>query len=611
MLNNINKIVLLLILLVPRIYINSQTVSKKTALIYSQKLLDKEILSKKGHNLLNKEIQDNSTGTNSMSSSTIKTSKIIKYLTNAFRIDIYYRSGFYEKSKLSKEYISTKKDSPPTKDDYIEFQQKLDSILENFEGRKIEEKIKDEENFPEESRRISFSMFEIPNSSEHDLINHNRSVMGKHCTRTLKDLLSIGIINDTIYNEVLPKIERNELTFEATLISYIAERILFYENFEENKLKELSLIKRLYNNKVISEKNYEILKNNDGKILSKFDLLQYCEKAKIFQLKNYSTNQKEGYKELFKEIKLIVPQFEYSNLNINVYAKKNEWEDKLKEYYTNISFEVNNQTYSNEFFYGFNKNNNSKEDSILNVSEDFQNGINKLLVDLNSEKRLYFANSPERQDVYGNQQFGLILLTESQYKAWNTFNSEYFLFNQNHSNNFNTQNINKAIALYEELDLFKHLTKDEIRLGRDCIAKSNIRNYQDILSCFPNTIVYFDWETGNLTNPYEELTLAFAEASRGAFTIKKVKDNFEESFDKKSVNYSFKFKGKTYKKELIMFSDWLDPRFMKTIEQALEEHNIDGRFYHCIDDGQASGYIFLNKNQYQYLKEHQPELFSE
>ena len=118
-------------------------------------------------------------------------------------------------------------------------------------------------------------------------------------------------------------------------------------------------------------------------------------------------------------------------------------------------------------------------------------------------------------------------------------------------------------------------------------------------------------KTGNLSNPYEELTQEFSVSSRGAFTPTQIIDDFEKNWESEFTPYSFEFNGKTYAKQLHMQSDWLDPAFLELIEQALEENQVDGKIYYCLDNGQASGYIFLNNQQYQFLKENQSELFPE
>ncbi|MCU0354589.1 MAG: hypothetical protein MUD08_12770, partial [Cytophagales bacterium] len=135
--------------------------------------------------------------------------------------------------------------------------------------------------------------------------------------------------------------------------------------------------------------------------------------------------------------------------------------------------------------------------------------------------------------------------------------------------------------------------------------EKEIRNFFDMLICFPKTINFFDWETGNLHNPYEELTKAFADVSRGAFTPTEIIDQFEKDWNKKTTPYGFRFKGKTYSEQLNMNGDWLDSRFFELIEEALADNGVDGKFYLCVNDG----YIFLTQNQYEYLKETQPELF--
>ncbi len=75
------------------------------------------------------------------------------------------------------------------------------------------------------------------------------------------------------------------------------------------------------------------------------------------------------------------------------------------------------------------------------------------------------------------------------------------------------------------------------------------------------------------------------------------------------TTYSFRFENKTDNKQLAMNGDWLDSAFLELIRIALEENSIDRNYYYCITDDQDGGYIFLTKRQYDYLKEHQPELF--
>lgn len=342
-------------------------------------------------------------------------------------------------------------------------------------------------------------------------------------------------------------------------------------------------------------------------------------------MRNYPKDIEKAYKTIFEEVKEIVPHFDFQNFNANLEIKKSSYEDGLDERILTISFDIDSVHYDFSSFYDFQRK-DEKPKTELKIVHSFYKIINKFLADQNSEKRLYFA---EKRGVFNTDEneFGLILLNEEKRKLWQyraEYNiggkqrveyfdlEDYFLSEENHDNTFNTQNISKIIEEYKNIGLFSHLSKEEFELGIVRVKQNQIGAYSDILGCFPKQIVFFDWESGNLENPYEELTKEFGEASRGYFTPTNIKDFFESSWDneQKTTYYSFDFGGVTYEEDLEIMSDWLDTLFMELIERALNENNIDGKIYTCIDDGQAAGYIFLTKAQYKYLNKNQPEIFT-
>jgi len=618
-----NRIIILLILIFNTCFIYGQILTKEEAYILADKLYEIQILSDEGRKDLRSKIEGNNFErykSPNLSDGSIEVvkgfsrSQILIYLSKAFRIDLEYRSGSLESIELYEKLLEENGNTPFTEEDQEMLKSKSDSLIQNILGPKIEEAIKDEENFPEDVRRTSFISYGLPKYQKFDLINHKRSVFGKTCTRTLKDLFAIGLINDVIFKEVKEKIENFELTIESEVLSYASERAIFYEDFDENKSKEESFIKTLNKVEIISNDSLKKILSveNSKKLFQKYELIKYCNNAKTFHLNKYPVKPDDAYLKIYEEIKLIIPEFIFNNFQAKVFEVENDWGGDLIEYRASISFEVKGRKYLNEFFYDYKKKDEQEIDTLLKIHNDFANGVNKYLADLNSDYRLYYANkSWGGNSVYGQNEFGLILLTEEQFKAWGTYNSDYFLFSQSHDNSFNSENIEKIITEYENIGLFDHLNDTEKEQAKNCVSKSEIDSYQSILLCFPKTIVYFDWETGNLENPYEELTTEFSEASRGAFTPINIIDEFESSWEKETVNYAFEFEGTLYQETLQMNSDWLDPMFMELIENAIKENNVKGKIYYCLDNGQAAGYIFLTSSQYKFLKKNQPELFPE
>ena len=605
---------------------SGQNLSKKQAIDFAEKLNRVEILSKKGKEFLIKSIREDDfertkrpdprDGSMAVSNQ-LSVSQILIFLSKAFGGELYYRTGVLEHNELIAELQKEKGIALLTQEDYDKVEVEFSKRMEDFDGQKIEDSIVNEENFPEETMSISLDGFSMPYMTEHGLIHNKRSVLGKTCTRTLQDIYDIGLITESVYEDVLQALEQNQLVVEAYVTEYAYERTAYYEDFEDNKSKEIKFIERLNKAGIISnDRMHELIESyRPWELKSKFDILEYCSNTKIFDLKDYSKNPEAGYKEIFTDIKSLVPNFNFKNFKASINNVEDLWSDDLIEQKALITFEVDTIVYSNSFFHDYKrkvpKEGEKESDSLLKISNEFHKGINKLLADRNSSYRLYYANKPENGDFYGKQKFGLTLLTEEQFKAWGTYNSDYFLFSQSHDNRFNTSNIQKLINEYKALGLFDHLNEDEIKIGGNCIRESVIENYQSILSCYPKIIVYFDWETGNLENPYETLTKKFGEASRGKFEPNNIIDTFKSSWESQTTRFSFDFNGKNYSADLKMDRDWLDPNFLSLIKQAMRDHNIDCQIYYCLDDGQAGGYIMLSKKQYDILKKNQHGLFEE
>jgi len=113
---------------------------------------------------------------------------------------------------------------------------------------------------------------------------------------------------------------------------------------------------------------------------------------------------------------------------------------------------------------------------------------------------------------------------------------------------------------------------------------------------------------------YEDLTQQFGNASRGSFKPTDIEDGFKKGWpppDTKTINYGFTFNGKRYQSDLKFNGDWLEPEFFEMIKRSLKDNHVDGDFYHCISDGQVSGFIFLSKSQYSFVEQKYPDLLKQ
>jgi len=629
------KLLVLFFFLFSLTHLPAQQLTQEQAISYANKLYEKEILSKKGKEALIKAIQNQSLEREATpnwkdgSFSIYKENSMITLLAfcaRAFWNDRDYRMAFEKRVEVTDRLMKNIDYEKLSEADKIKLQKKYQRLCEQIAPQmQIESRIPDEDSVIH-SEWISFPHLQKRKNEEFGWTHPKRSVLGKTRTRTARELFEIGIIDSRVYTEVRQALSDSSIADESGLFAYATERTNYYATYQSQKTAQVELMDSLKAKGVLSPEGYQKLlaSYQEYESKSKFDMLSFCEKALVFDLKKYQKGFPEEYYSLiFEEIKKILPEFDYKNLTLKTTIRDEDSEQDsltpdLASYWTDItvSFQIKDKFYQKTFSNGFTRKDpkvEAAENRWADIASEFVAPINRFLTDQNRAYRLYYCHKKGKYAIYERDEefFGLIVLTKEQAQAWGHNFDDYFLSDESHDNRFNSENIQKLIAEYEQIGLFSHLTPKEITEGKNCVREKDIRTFSHILLCFPKTLNFFDWETGNLTNPYEELTRTFAVISRGAFTPTEITDQFEKDRESKTTPYGFRFKGKWYGEQLAMNSDWLDPAFFDLIKKALQENGVDGEYYYCIDDGQASGYIFLTRKQYDYLKARQPELFPE
>lgn len=486
----------------------------------------------------------------------------------------------------------------------------LELFYRATEANKIEKKIKQEDPL----LKFSFShggLFGSPDKDYKSLIHPKRSVMGATRTRTLEELKNLQLISDFTYKETKAKLTDSTVRNEVDLLMLVKSKEEYFVNYQEYKAEELSFARDLVSQELISYSVYQKIRNNyiDLELKGKPEILSCSQKCKIVDLHSIEPNPDSIYTYLFKEIESLITDFRYSDLKVKLIEIDED--SDLIEQRLEISFSIKGKTYKNEFFHDFKRVRNFKKhhknDESNKISSNFHKGINKYLRDIEANYRLHTINIKDNRSVYGQEKIGLIVLNEKQFNFLNT--ESYFLSDESYDNRFNSKGVDKIIKDFKSTGLFSHLSEEDIAMAKTKIESKEVIDFNDILFEYPHTIVAFDWETGNLTNPYHELTLAFSKASRNAFTPTEIKDDFEVALEKqRKVNYSFMFNDKVYSAILDMQDDWLDPKFMELIEKAMKENNVNGQFYFCYDNGQETGFIFLDKEQYEFINENYSDL---
>jgi len=581
----------------------------------TQKLLDIKILSEPGYKDLEQSMQAGTLSRNRMANPMTggiseiaenSAATVLLYLAGAFADDLFYRSGIYD-AKLTA--LSKKK-------------KRLmggEIKLPKNDGWKLEEQILPEREL-DSSWGYSLNPMEysfgknLPNR-----IHATRSVMGKQVFKTANDLLEVGLINSAIKSDLDSLIEINILKLEVEVLALAAYRVSYLLDYQRNKELELTLAKKLVEADIMSPTGFEKLKLSykPNELKGKFGLLTYCNDALIFQNKDLPANPAQAYSEILKRVSQIIKGFQPNKILASIISSDENirFPTSLLQWDIKLSFEADGDIYSTTFFYEYihrdSVNQKPGQQTTFTVGDEFANGINKWLTDKQSAKRLYFANHPDDKDMYGNEQFGVILLTEMQFKSWGAFNSDYFLFTQSHDNRFGKKQVDSLFLFYESIGLFSHLTDIEKEKGIELAKERTISGYLDLLLYFPKTIILVEWETSNLDDPYGALIKEIGDASRGAFMPVKIQDDFGVALGKKKKNCTVGFMaaGQAFTQKFNLNDDWLEPGFVDWVKNVFTTLQIAGNLYEVFNSDGESALIFLNEKQHQGLSEKHPEIF--
>jgi len=100
-----------------------------------------------------------------------------------------------------------------------------------------------------------------------------------------------------------------------------------------------------------------------------------------------------------------------------------------------------------------------------------------------------------------------------------------------------------------------------------------------LLEEFPDLTYQHNSEMGFLDAPYADLLKDLSRISKGVFMPTDIVDPYDGKANVKEFEVSFKWKGKTFKKTVVMNGDWYDPEFMQFIRNTLISENIVQFYY--------------------------------
>jgi hypothetical protein len=422
-------------------------------------------------------------------------------------------------------------------------------------------------------------------------------------------LREAGVISDNVFNHLQRQISNKEIHVEWELLRSAVTLMEVSDSLQLAQIKPQ--LDELKTAGILSEVNYHHLLQDlaSESVENSFDLLRYLEHALIFDLRGYSTDPHDYFPKIHRAIaqKLAadgIGKIQLENLTVKLVPDKEQYSDRVTFYKALVSANVNDRQYQQASFYAPIAEGVRNHDVFIGRIEPdtFIHLFNKILRDQKSSYRLYSIEAVDYADGTPGKdysRFAVIALTEQQ--------ANYLMPKQlldigwqKHDTALTSDGTEQIMALVQKIGLLSHLTKEQIATGHQQVIQSYVTRPYEIFAAFGDVLIQFDFESGNIDNPYQALTEKFAAASRGAFNPTQVSNEFD--WDRKAAGISFVVKGKRYSKKLEFNGDWLDPEFFSFIEEVVKETVSDGRFYSLSDGNEFVGYLFLRNNQKQALE---------
>ncbi|MGI4735426.1 MAG: hypothetical protein ACRYG7_09625 [Janthinobacterium lividum] len=441
--------------------------------------------------------------------------------------------------------------------------------------------------------------------SRQDLVAATRSVFGKTRTRTARDLYELGLLSQPDYTQVQQALTSQQLATEASVCQLAAQLAMARFTRPARRVAFDSLLLRLRQAKVLTASGQQqaLADPRVNKELSLDALLPYCQQVRV--LKGLPREPQRLYPQLLAEAAALLPAFRYTDAQ----AKLTETPlDKGTSQELVLSFLASSRRYTNHLRLGWQP---SRE--VFRASEqpyvDAEGlaGINQWLRDQHAAERLYLAYLNLNAEETDLPQYALVVLTPAQLLAWGEPGS--FSGPEQAADQFTSEHIEEALALYKQLGLFERLPSAELAEGRRQALSGEASSHLDLLRSFPRLVVEMGGEDAELPQAYATALGQVAAATRGAFQPANVQDNFPgQQARKQKSTFSFTCGSQQYHANFVSDLGWMDWGFVTLVEWAVRE-NTTGRLYYLGEGDETGLYCFLTPTQATALRQAQPELF--
>ena len=427
--------------------------------------------------------------------------------------------------------------------------------------------------------------------------NHNKKNQDSINTslRLLLDRIKkAGLLTNRVYNYTVKAIDSNKYFVEAQMVSYLTEMSSRLEWLAPDKL--LPVAEQLHKYGIVSDSSFVELKAdiNDGKIEWAFQLNNYCNHDRIFNVSNYAEDKSIWLEQLHRDIAAMLPGLNFTDFNYTTSTDTASVKSGLPEVKFEVSLVCNGRTYK----YASTILEITNKDGKLHLTDidlqTFHRVFNKVLTDEQSPLRLHsFMFSPSRESSDDRQRFALIALTGEQAEIFikNPCMSYMLASMESYDNTITSGRRDSTIMQWKNIGLFAHLSEDEFKNANDAAEAADLFSMDNLLRYFPRVTYSMDSALTSRDHSYASLLHHLGKITHGAFnptkiTQKKVKGGVWVRYMSNGKIHSFTFKTDY---------GWLDARFPVFVKHLGMENNLHGDFYGL---PYVDAVVYLTKQQY-------------
>lgn len=342
---------------------------------------------------------------------------------------------------------------------------------------------------------------------EIDLVPISRNVMGRNLVSTSQVLIDLNLVDKSIVDELLNRISDDVVP---------EHMMMYFYSFGMGELEKRPSIINELRLELAKWKSNDLIENtlevNFNLIGEQFDLLEYSSSALVFKETNLPDDPFKAYKIIIDSIsKLIEYDITLSKFDLTINDDGSDSRSKMINAEIRIHDGLN--YYSDTLFYTYAGGNTSIEEGLkTNLASDIIHVINKVLIDKDDCRRLYYLRP--QINTRNAKRMGLIILNKDQYSSIQAFKSSHHLLIGPHPEN----SLNVCVT--------SQIIDEAINIGLIDSAPSpeNISNARSLVSAIlmksklriPKT-----YRIRNLTNKgFLEL---FSKASQGAIKFDRIK----------------------------------------------------------------------------------------